>query len=130
MGFLSLIPWRVWAGLAIAIAALLAWHRLTAFHERKGYERAKEEVRQQAEAQEQRNRELMRAAELKYVVEQGVRDRFTTVTVREIRHAAQDLAACPVNADTRRLLSAAVACADSASSCGPDLPVPAAARTP
>ena len=76
-------------------------------------------------AQEVRNRELQRAAEKRYTVQAGVRDRFMTQTITEVRYAAAPLASCPVPELVRLYLNAASGCArgDSAAPCGDGKPV-------
>lgn len=78
------------------------------------------------QAQKDRNRELQRAAERNYVVQAGVRDRFITETITEIRYAAAPMAACPVPADVRVRLNAAAACAraERSAACDAGKPVP------
>lgn len=78
------------------------------------------------QAQKDRNRELQRAAERNYVVQAGVRDRFITETITEIRHEAAPMAACPVPTDVRVRLNAAAACArgDRSAACDAGKPVP------
>ena len=78
------------------------------------------------QAQRERNRELQRAAERNYVVQAGVRDRFITETITEVRYAAAPMAACPVPEPVRLRLNAAAACArgDRSAACDADQPVP------
>lgn len=71
------------------------------------------------------NRE--RAAEVveRVTVQTVYRDRFITNTIKEIEHAAQPLAVCPVPADAVRLLNDAARCAreDRPAACGADAAV-------
>jgi hypothetical protein len=119
--------------IALALAAVLAfagWKLYRAGGDAVRVEWAAERERMAAEvaAQAERNRELQRAAEKRYVVQAGMRDRFIVKTVTEVRYAAAPMASCPVPAAARSMLNAAAACArgDSAASCGADQPVPAA----
>lgn len=79
-------------------------------------------------AWERRSRELQRASEMRYTVQAGVREKVIVETIVEVRHAAQDLAACPVPDRARSLLNDAARCArgDSAAACGDGEPVPVA----
>lgn len=110
------------AAALLCAALIFGWSRLTAHYEDRGYQRRVAEDREAAEAQTARNRDLQRAAEKRYVVEAGVRDRFITKTVREIRYVAAPLATCPVPDAARGMLNDAAACArgDSPSACGAD----------
>lgn len=80
------------------------------------------------QAQLERNRELQRAAEKRYIVQSGVRERFITNTITEVRYAAAPMASCPVPEPARLRLNAAGRCAsgDSAATCGDGEPVPGA----
>jgi len=122
--------------LRIAIVAVIAvvlagshWKAYTtgAKIERVEWQAKEAKSRAEAEEQTQRNRDLQRSAELRYTVRAGVRDRFITETIREVRHESESLRACPVSEPLRLRLNAAAACArdDSASACGADIEVPA-----
>jgi hypothetical protein len=109
--------------LALIVAAAVAgWWRLTAYYDNQGYQRAKAEDREAMLAQAERNRELQRAAEVRYTVQQGVRDHYIVKTIKEVRNATDPLAACPVPAPAIGLLNDAADCArgDSPSACGAD----------
>jgi len=96
--------------------------------DRRGYQRAQAEYAAALQEQKDRNHDLQRQAEKRYSVQSETRDRFITQTIREVRHASESLAACPVPPDLRRLLHGAAACArgDSAAACGPGDEVPGA----
>ena len=110
---------------AIVAAVVAGWWRLTAFYENRGYERRAQEDAAAMRAQAERNRDLQRSAELRYTVQQGVRDRYIVKTIKEVRDATVPLAACPVPAPAVRLLNDAADCArgDSPSACGAGEPV-------
>lgn len=111
---------RIVAILLVCAALIAGWWRLTAHYEAKGYTRAQAEAKAAADAQTTRNRELQRAAEIRYTVTAQARERFIVQTVKEVHHAAESLATCPVPRDAVRLLNDAAACArgDSAGACG------------
>lgn len=131
-----MMPWPIplrWILLAVLVAALaigipVLWSRHNAGQQQIGYDRRAAEDRAAMEAQAADNLRLQRAAEKNYVVQGEVRDRFIVQTVREIRDAAAPLAACPVPDPVRVRLNAAAACAsgDTAGSCEPGEPLPAA----
>lgn len=79
-------------------------------------------VAQERAAQQQAeiNRDLQRAAEKRYVVQEGIRDHYIVQTITEVRHETDNLAACKLTDGARRLLDNAGACAreDSAAACG------------
>jgi hypothetical protein len=108
--------------LVLAIAAGLWWKadRMLAAADARGYARRAAEDAAVIQAQADRNRELQRAAELRYVVQGAVRDRWFVTTVKEISDAAAPLASCPVPDAVRVRLNAAAACArgDPAAACG------------
>ena len=116
--------------IALVLVAVLGFSHFSMYRKgradvRQAWDAAK--VTQERAAQEQaaRMRELQRQAELHYTVQAEARDRFIVQTVREVRHASESLAACPLPADLRGLLHGAAACArgDSAAACGPGEPV-------
>ena len=113
--------------LVLAVAGLW-WKadRMLAAADQRGYARRAAEDAAVAQAQADRNRELQRAAELHYVVQGAVRDRFIVTTVKEISDAAAPLASCPVPDAVRVRLNAVAACArgDSPAACGADGKVP------
>jgi hypothetical protein len=114
---------RLAAAALVAVLIAAGWWRVqVAFRraEDRGYQRRVAEDREAAEVQTARNRELQRASEIRYSVQAQARARFFVTTVKEIRHAAAPLAACPVPADAVRLLNDARACAsgDPAAACG------------
>jgi hypothetical protein len=113
--------WAKLASLCILVLAILAglwkvWHTADA----AGYARAQAEAQVVVTEQAQRNAELMRAAELRYTVMQPVRDVYITKTIREIRDATQNLAACVLEPRALSMLHDAAKCAsgDSAAACG------------
>jgi hypothetical protein len=119
---------RILASLVFAI--VLAFTHLTAYRKGKQTERMRSDAvliaqEREAHAQTARNLELQRAAEKRYVVQQDARDRFHTVTVREISHEAASLASCPVPERLRMRFNAARDCAlgNSPASCGADDPL-------
>ncbi len=112
--------------LALAVAAAIAgWHWITARYDRQGYERRRAEDVAAMQEQADRNRELQRAAELRYTVQTGVRDRFITETITEVRYVTANLAACRLDPAAVGLLNHAAQCAsgDTAAACGPGEPV-------
>lgn len=118
---------------AAAVAALLWGYHLWAESLREdGREEVRAEHAEAARAAETRMRELARAAEVRYVVQAEVRDRFFVETVREVSHAAAPLAACPLPAGLVGVLNAAAACAadDSAAACRGDGALRPAGATP
>lgn len=92
------------------------WHNA----DRAGYARSQAEYQAAAELQRETNRGRARQAEEKQAVQTVYRDRFIIRTVKEIDHAAQDLARCPVPVAAVRLFNAAARCAseDRPASCG------------
>jgi hypothetical protein len=119
---------RILASLVFAI--VLAFTHFSAYRKGKQTERLRSDAvliaqEREVQAHAARNRELQRAAEKRYVVQQDARDRFHTVTVKEIAREAAPLAACPVPPDAIRMLNAARDCAlgHSPSSCGADDPL-------
>jgi hypothetical protein len=119
---------RLW--IALALAGVLAFSHFTVYRSGRAAVQAKWDAaavaqERASQAQTARNLELQRAAERKYVVQQDARDRFHTVTVREISHEAASLASCPVPERLRMRFNAARDCAlgDPAASCGADDPL-------
>lgn len=95
-----------------SVAVVIAgWHALTTHYDHQGYTRAKAEDQAAAEQQAARNRELQRQAEKRYVVQQGIRDRFITQTVKEISVEAAPLADCRVPDSLRMRLDSLRSCA-------------------
>jgi Flp pilus assembly protein TadB len=121
-------PGRWLAVLALAGALALAYFGWRGQQREIGRQEVRRELAAAAEAQTARNRELQRASEKRYTVQAQARERFFVTTVKEIRHAAAPLAACPVPADAIRLLNDAAAGArgDSAAACGAGDSVPGA----
>lgn len=126
---LGLVPTSLLIRLGLAAAAVAGAVAAYAWWAGELREEGRAEVRAEmaaaVAAQEARNRELQRAAEKRYVVAAEIRERVIVETIVEVRHAAQDLAACPVPDRARRLLNDAAACArdGSAAACGADQPV-------
>jgi hypothetical protein len=119
---------RLW--IALALAGVLAFSHFTVYRSGRAAVQAKWDAaavaqERASQAQTARNLELQRAAERKYVVQQDARDRFHTVTVREISHEAASLASCPVPERLRMRFNAARDCAlgNSPASCGADDPL-------
>lgn len=117
-----------WIALAVLFAALGGVYAWRVHVER---DIGREEVRAEwdkervanaaaAQLQAERNRDLQRAAELRYTVRAEVREEFIAVTVKEIRHATDNLAACVLSPAAVDGLRRASACAreDSAAACG------------
>jgi hypothetical protein len=88
--------------------------------DRAGYQRAQAEYQARAELQREANRGRSRKAEEKQAAQTVIRTRYITRIVKELDHAAQDLASCPVPAPVSRLLNDAAQCAseDRPASCG------------
>jgi type II secretory pathway pseudopilin PulG len=99
--------------LGVIVLALLAgaWKVYHAI-DKAGYTRAQAEYQAAAEAQRESNRGRTRVAEEKQAAQTIYRDRYITRTVKELDHAAQDLARCPVPAAAVRLLNDAARCAE------------------
>jgi nitrogen fixation protein FixH len=124
---MSLTAKLVAAGL-IALALLAGAWKVYRAIDKAGYVRAQAEYQAAAEFQRESNRGRARAVEEKQAVQTVYRDRYIYRTTKEIDHAAQDLARCPVPAAAVRLLNDAARCAeqDRPASCGPGDGVPAA----
>lgn len=103
--------WRPLLALAVLAGCWLWFQHALSNADARGYQRAKGEDKATADAQAQSNRELARAAEKKYVVQAGVREKFFVTTVKEIHEAAAPLASCALPPDLRSLLDSADACA-------------------
>jgi hypothetical protein len=123
----------LWVGVAGAVVAVLAFSHLYIY--RAGRHAMQEKwdaatVKQERAAQEQAatNRELQRLAEQRLHVLATTKTQFLKKTAKEIRDASAPLAACPVPADSVRLLNDARECAigDSAAACGAGDGVPPA----
>lgn len=71
------------------------------------------------EEQQHLERDLQRAAELKYIVQEPVREKYITQTVKEIAYVTTNLAQCTLTQPAIQLLNAASSCAseDRAASC-------------
>lgn len=119
-------------GAVVIVGGVILWNGYIGGERREafaaGQKDAQDKAKVVADAQAERNRELQRAAEKRYVVQAGIRERFIVTTVKEIRDAAAPLATCPVPDGVRLRLNALGACArgDSPGSCGADEPVPVA----
>lgn len=116
-----------WLLLLAAVAALIAGYYAWSDHigdEREAQVRAELQAAMQAQAE--RNRELQRAAETRYTVQAEVRDRFITITQKEVHHATDNLAGCVLRPDAVRLLNDAATCAreDRPAACGTGERVP------
>ncbi len=87
-----------------------------------GYQRAQQEYQAAAELQREANRSRAQAAVTNYAQRERVREKFTVITVKEIRDATANLAACPVLPAARSVLDRAVTCAgeERPASCGSD----------
>jgi type II secretory pathway pseudopilin PulG len=113
--------------LGVIVLALLAgaWKVYHAI-DKAGYTRAQAEYQAAAEAQRESNRGRTRVAEEKQAAQTIYRDRYITRTVKELDHAAQDLARCPLPPAAVRLFNDAARCAeqDRPASCGAGDSVP------
>lgn len=119
---MNLLPWWAKALILAALAAAAFWIVRT-YNEtlrEEGRQEVRAEYQAQANAQAERNRELQRAAEKRYTVQAGVRERVIAETITEVRYVTKNLAACPVSEPARRLLNRAAECAreDRPASCG------------
>jgi len=114
--------------LALALAAGFwkLWHSA----DRAGYQRSQAEYQAAAELQREGNRGRVYEAEKKEAAQTVYRDRYITRIVKEIDHAAQDLASCPVPPAVGRLLNDAAQCAreDRPAACGAGDGLPKARR--
>jgi hypothetical protein len=99
--------------LGVLVLALLAgaWKVHHAI-DKGGYDRAQAEYQAAAELRRESNRGRSRATEEKQAVQTVYRDRYITLKSKEIDHAAQDLARCPVPPAVGRLLNDAATCAE------------------
>jgi hypothetical protein len=88
--------------------------------DRAGYARAQAEYQARAELQREANRGRAGDVERKQAAQTITRTRYITRIVKELDHAAQDLASCPVPPAVGRLLNDAATCAsqDRPASCG------------
>lgn len=102
--------------LALLAGAWKVYHAI----DKAGYTRAQAEYQAAAELRRETNRGLARAAEEKQAVQTVYRDRYITRTVKELDHAAQDLARCRVPVPAVRMFNDAARCADEdrPASCG------------
>jgi hypothetical protein len=116
---MSLTAKLVAAGL-IALALIAGFWKLWHTADKAGYVRAQAEYQAAAELQRESNRGRARGAEEKQAVQTVYRDRYITRIVKEIDHAAQSLASCPLPPAVGRLLNDAARCADEdrPASCG------------
>lgn len=104
------------AGLALALAGYFWWvYRI----EQQALTEERARVEHQAELQRTANRSRSSEAEQRQAGQTVYRDRFLTKTIVEVRHATQNLAACPVSDDAVRMLNDAAKCAseDRPASC-------------
>lgn len=102
--------------LALVAGAWKAYHAI----DKAGYVRAQAEYQAAAELQRESNRGRARGAEEKQATQTVYRDRYITLKSKEIDHAAQSLASCPLPPAVGRLLNDASRCADEdrPASCG------------
>ena len=113
---------RILVALALVAALLGGYFWWESHVEKRGAleERARGEhaAEMQRTANRSRSQDIERAQGARTVY----RDRFIDRTIIEVRHAAQNLASCPLTPDTVRLLNAAAECArnDRSAACGPD----------
>jgi hypothetical protein len=122
-----LANWRLIGIAAAAIALVAGAWMLWSDIDQGGYDRAQAEYQAAAELRRESNRGRSRAAEEKQAVQTVYRDRYITRATKEIDHAAQDLARCPLPPAVGRLLNDAARCAseDRPASCGAGDSVPA-----
>jgi hypothetical protein len=107
--------------IALLCAALIAgWWRLTAHYERIGYDKRKGEDDAATELQREANRGRTSAAETKFFTQAAPREKFIESTAKEVRHDAENLAACIVSPAALDRLRSAAECAseDRPASCG------------
>lgn len=127
-----MIPYAREAGAVLLLAALATSHwyayRLGGQGVQARFDRYVAAGDRAAIRQSDSNRERAIEVEERIVVQTLYRDRFITQTVKEIEHAAQPLALCPVPADAIRLLNDAARCAreDRPAACGADAALPGA----
>lgn len=95
----------------IALALLAGAWKVYHAIDKAGYTRAQAEYQAAAEFQREANRGRARVAEEKQAAQTVYRDRYIYRTTKEIDHAAQDLARCPVPRPAVRLLNDAARCA-------------------
>lgn len=107
-------------GLIVLALAAGAW-KILHDADRAGYARAQAEYQARAELQREANRGRAGDAERKQAAQTITRTRYITRIVKELDHAAQDLASCPLPSAVGRLLNDAAACAlsDRSSACEP-----------
>lgn len=116
---MSLTAKLVALGLVLLAMAAGVW-KVLHNADRAGYARAQAEYQARAELQREVNRGRAGDAERKEAAQTVVRTRYITRIVKELDHAAQDLASCPLPPAVGRLLNDAAACAreDRPASCG------------
>lgn len=116
---MSLTAKLVALGLLVLALVAGAWKVHHAI-DKAGYTRAQAEYQAAAEMQRESNRGNARQAEEKQATQTVYRDRYIIRIVKEIDHAAQSLASCPVPPAVGRLLNDAARCADEdrPASCG------------
>lgn len=102
--------------LAIVAGGWKAWHTA----DKAGYDRAQREYQAASELQREGNRGKARNAEVKQAAQAEVREEFIVLTVKEIRHETDNLAACVLSPAAVGLLNAAKECAskDRPATCG------------
>jgi hypothetical protein len=105
---------------ALVLAGLLLHQRAQTAQARQAlsyYQLASERA---TELQREGNRGRAAEVEQRVVTQTVYRDRFITMTVKEIERVTEPMAACPVPADAVRLLNDAARCAreDRPASCG------------
>ena len=103
--------------LAIAAGGWKAWHTA----DKAGYDRAQREYQAAVELQREGNRGRSRNAEVKQAAQAEVREEFIVLTVKEIRHETDNLAACRLTPAAVGMLNSAKECAsqDRPATCGP-----------
>lgn len=110
------------AALALAAAAVggFAWWRASLKEE--GARAERQRIEALADLQREANRGRARDAETRYSRQATTRAKFIDTNAKEVRHATENLAACPVLPAARSMLDRAVECAseDRPAACGPD----------
>lgn len=111
---------------ALVLAGLLLHQRAQTAQARQALAEYQLASEQATELQRESNRGRAATVEERVVVQTVYRDRFITMTVKEIERVTQPMASCPVPPDAVRLLNDAASCAreDRPSACGVDDPVP------
>lgn len=106
-------------GAVAAVLGLWAWSQHQA--EKRGALEERARGEHAAEMQRTANRSRSQDIERSQGERTVYRDRFIDRTIIEVRDATQNLAACPLNGDTVRLLNAAAECARNDRSAACDL---------